>query len=286
MQNQMNEEHDLPKQSRRGLWLLSAGLIVTLTATAAGLFLLNPFSTSENNEILYLKADQMPYRVRPAENGGKDIPHQDSSFMGFLDGADNQSEGGEIISLQDMSPEPPPVKIQQAQPEKPQQIKSDTDKQTVTATPINGQDSPLQEQNEDKSQTALTAEKKGPSDKDTTKESKKTATDQKSATAETKIEDKKTANAPDSEDSIMQVQLAAFQSQEKAVTAAALLSEKHKSRLDGHQLQAIGVKKEDGAMFWRVMTRSMSVSSANELCNTLKRAGQDCILRKKNRPKP
>ena len=62
--------------------------------------------------------------------------------------------------------------------------------------------------------------------------------------------------------------------------AAALLSEKHKARLNGYILSANLIEKADGGKFWRVMTSQMPAQEAAAICDALKRAGQDCIVRK------
>lgn len=78
------------------------------------------------------------------------------------------------------------------------------------------------------------------------------------------------------------VQLAAFKNEGKAMQVAALLMNKHSSRLD--QI-SIGVTLHDAGeqgIFWRVVTDPMPRANANKLCNTLKSVGQDCILRSWN----
>ena len=74
-----------------------------------------------------------------------------------------------------------------------------------------------------------------------------------------------------------QIQIAAFQDQDKADTAAALLSQKHKARLNGHILSATIIQKADGGQFWRVMSEAMPAAEANAICDALKKAGQDCF---------
>ncbi len=71
-----------------------------------------------------------------------------------------------------------------------------------------------------------------------------------------------------------------FKPQKRADTAAALLSEKHKARLNGYTLSSNLIEKADGGKFWRVMTSPMPAAEAAAICDALKRAGQDCIVRK------
>ena len=71
-----------------------------------------------------------------------------------------------------------------------------------------------------------------------------------------------------------QIQIAAFQEQDKADTAAALLSQKHKTRLNGHILSATIIQKADGGQFWRVMSEAMPAAEANAICDALKKPGR------------
>ncbi len=79
---------------------------------------------------------------------------------------------------------------------------------------------------------------------------------------------------------LYRVQLAAFKNEQKAMQVAALLMEKHRSRLGQ---SSVGITLHDAAeqgIFWRVVTDPMPRGDASNLCKTLKSAGQDCILRK------
>ena len=84
----------------------------------------------------------------------------------------------------------------------------------------------------------------------------------------------------------MMVQLAAFLREDKAKTAAALLNQKHANRLRGHQLDVRSIKSTDGQVFWRVITDPIPKQDALSICDGLKRAGQDCIIRQTKAQKP
>ena len=84
----------------------------------------------------------------------------------------------------------------------------------------------------------------------------------------------------------MMVQLAAFRKEDKAKTAAALLNQKHADRLRGHQLDVRSIKSTDGQLFWRVITDPIPKQDALSICDVLKRAGQDCIIRQTKAQKP
>ncbi len=76
------------------------------------------------------------------------------------------------------------------------------------------------------------------------------------------------------------IQLAAFRNDEKAKEIASLLSEKHSSRLQGVRLQTMRLDTGSNGVFFRVVSAPMSRAEAENTCTKLRRAGQDCFLRK------
>jgi len=76
------------------------------------------------------------------------------------------------------------------------------------------------------------------------------------------------------------IQLAAFRSSEKAEEIANLLSEKHRSRLESIKLQTMRLDTGANGIFFRVVSPPLPRSVAETACNKLRRAGQDCFLRK------
>ena len=76
------------------------------------------------------------------------------------------------------------------------------------------------------------------------------------------------------------IQLAAFRSAEKAEEIANLLSAKHESRLDGINLQTMRLDTGSNGIFFRVISPPLPRAEAETACNNLRRAGQDCFLRK------
>lgn len=77
----------------------------------------------------------------------------------------------------------------------------------------------------------------------------------------------------------LMVQLAAFRDQANAEQAAALLSKKHQVRLSSLQLGIMPVDTGSSGIFWRVITEPLPAVDARYICDMLKSAGQDCILR-------
>ena len=80
------------------------------------------------------------------------------------------------------------------------------------------------------------------------------------------------------------IQLAAFRSAEKAEEIANLLSSKHGSRLDGVKLQTMRLDTGANGIFFRVVSPPLPRVEAETACSNLRRAGQDCFLRKFTAP--
>ena len=76
------------------------------------------------------------------------------------------------------------------------------------------------------------------------------------------------------------IQLAAFRSAKKAEEIASLLSAKHGSRLNGIKLHPVRLDTVSNGIFFRVVSPPMSRAVAETTCINLRRAGQDCFLRK------
>ena len=278
------------KSRRLFIFLGLTGLFI-VAGIVAVLMIMTPLSGE--GDVVYLQGDDTPYKVRPSEEGGQKIAHQDSRFMAFLDKGEDVGEEVEIISLNDNLPEPPPVQIEpeneagkeavaavdltNLSPEKDAAVQP-IETETVLATPLVDANEINSDADSGVAMTGQTAEPKiiaapVPTPKPENPAAKKPAS--KKPAKQRKLND------PDT--SMRQIQLAAFQSQNRADTAAALLSEKHKTRLKGYVLSANLITKADGGQFWRVMTGQISATEAAAICDALKKAGQDCILRKANK---
>jgi len=271
--------------SRLFLWLGGAGILI-LAALGIVFYVMPPLRDA--SDIVYLQANETPFKVRPSEEGGREIAHQDSRFMAYLDKGETETDEKEIIHLHEDLPEPPPVPIETEKPAQPALVQggepeiaaTDTknpknpEKQSVMATPL------VQEQTNN-----VPAEEK-PASTDDIPAANGQAEDNASPAVPVKrpVElaniRKKNNNQAQADAGWRQIQIAAFQDQDKADTAAALLSEKHKARLNGYVLSATIIQKADGGQFWRVMSKAMPAAEANAICDALKKAGQDCFLRK------
>ena len=269
--------------SRLLFWLGGAGIFI-LAALAVIFYVMPPLRDA--GDIVYLQADETPFKVRPSEEGGQKIAHQNSRFMSYLDQGEAETEEKEILHLNEDLPEPPPVLIEAEKPVDTASARAgaqglaaadmkNPEKQSVMATPL------AQAQTEI---PPVIADKPGSTDN--TLAANEQAEDGASLAVPIKrpVEldniQKKNNNKAKPDTTWRQIQIAAFQNQDKAHTAAALLSQKHKARLNGYVLSATIIQKADGGQFWRVMSEAMPAVEANAICDALKKAGQDCFLRK------
>ena len=237
-------------------------------------------------DIVYLQADETPFKVRPSEEGGQKIAHQNSRFMSYLDKGEAETEEKEILHLDEDLPEPPPVPIEA---EKPVDTALGTSGRARSGSCRYGKFGKAKRDGNTSGTGAnryppVTADK--PESTDNTPAANGQAEDKASPAVPVKrpVElvniQKKNNNKAKPDASWRQIQIAAFQDQNKADTAAALLSQKHKARLNGYVLSATIIQKADGGQFWRVMSEAMPAAEANAICDALKKAGQDCFLRK------
>jgi len=277
--------------SRLFLWLGGAGILI-LAALGMVFYVMPPLGDA--SDIVYLQADETPFKVRPSEEGGQKIAHQDSRFMAYLDKGETETEEKEIIHLHEDLPEPPPVSIETEKPAQP--APAQEGERAITAAGTKNPENPENSENPEKQSvmaTPLVQEQT-----DTAPAEAKPASPDDIPAANGQPEDKgspavpvkrpvelaniqkKNNNQALADAGWRQIQIAAFQDQNKADTAAALLSEKHKARLNGYVLSATIIQKADGGQFWRVMSQAMPAAEANAICDALKKAGQDCFLRK------
>ena len=233
-----------------------AGLIVAVgLAAAAGMYVTQILSDNAPVNVVVLKSDTTNFKVKPApQEESKDAGSQ-SSVMNMLDDLKSNKEEIEILSLKPDAPEMPEVPLEEAQQEKAQQEDA-------------AQEDAAQE---DASQDVAEAPKEEPSQAPKAEED---VTPKKRPIKPLVIENP-VANGPS-----MMVQLAAFRNQKKAEEVAALLTEKHKERLQGLTLGIMQADTGSSGVFWRVTTEPLPTEDARTLCSNMKRAGQDCIFRK------
>ena len=257
---------------------------------AAWIYIVQP---PPENSLVVLRADPTPFRVKPADGTQATIPNQDSTFMNLIDGNAEANQTSEVISLSDPAPEPPPVAVTKQKDETAElesennPVLQDADVQTQRLTLRAGTNN-KQSADEDVKTTD------GQFDTDSTQdnitspevEQKRSEVVDLTVALNTPAMPTPRPKMTKSDQVEMMVQLAAFRKEDKAKTAAALLNEKHADRLRGHQLDVRSIKSTDGQVFWRVITDPIPKQDALSICDGLKRAGQDCIIRQTKAQKP
>lgn len=287
--NDMSEQA-VVKTHKRGRWVVLAALLVGLPVGGWAVWSYLFYGQKDDN-LVVLRADPTPFRVKPAEGAQASVPNQDSTFMNLIDGTAEDNSQSEVISLSDPTPEPPPVPLPQAEPAETDAPDTDEPDEAVTADQTDQTD---QADQPDQIVTAKPAtapqaddaRKDNQSAAENTKVSPEDApTDLTASLVPPTAPKPRPAGAKDRRDWMM-VQLAAFREEDRARTAAALLNEKHKARLGGYSLGVSSVTSTDGQLFWRVITDALPKQDALSVCEELKRSGQDCILRQQKEQSP
>ena len=288
-----------------GIWLktLLFGVLAMGGITAAA-FILQPMLVTPSSDVALIKAEPGPFREKPKDPGGAKISHTDSTLMGMLGGVVDRDKNVEILKPPADVPEMPPLPetvdediviapapapvdhadaaaIVSGQTTKP-------DNMTVAASPAAGT----------ATADAVTAggaaggeagsEVSGTGAGDSRAAPQPAPAKTNDATPPPQVIPQSKPSAPAREKApkvegdvpLYLVQLAAFRNADTAREQAAMLGGKHKSRLDGVELGTMKVDAGENGVFWRVVTEPLERTNADTLCAALKRAGQDCILRK------
>ena len=238
-------------QTNKSKWAWFAfGAIVIALAAMVVVVVWPPLSLKTPTDVIVVKAIDGAIKVKPADPGGMTVPHQDLLVIDLLKsgGADT----GEVETLQPRAsaPEPPPISAG-----KTDSAAADPAPDSATPATPDAVDLPVAD-----SENAATIQKKT-----------------------VKAPSVKLAAKPaikESDGPVFVIQLAAFRNDDKAKEIASLLSEKHSSRLQGMRLQTMRLDTGSNGVFFRVVSAPMSRAEAENTCNKLRRAGQDCFLRK------
>lgn len=266
----------------RGLLVL---VFITIAAGAVTYFLMPIFLPADQNDVQIITAEEGPIKVKPDDVGGKAIKNQDSAVMSMI--ANNAKTDVDVENLRPLSsdPELPPVALAEEKANKAPETKPDN--ATVAVA-----DSKTESDNSTTSKTASVTSEPTDADNQTyaSKSSDKNLSDEQKPTSlipavKPAVKAKKQSNADKkkkakTDDPLYRVQLAAFRNADKAAEVASLLTEKHRTRLNDTILETSKIETKDNGIFWRIVTESLVREEADNLCTLLKRAGQDCILRK------
>lgn len=255
-------------------------VFITIVAGAVTYFLMPIFLPADENDIQIIAAPDGPIKVKPEDVGGKAINNQDSAVMSMIANTNKSDVAVENLRPLSSDPELPPVTLS---PE-PTKTASDSDVQADT---------------DNKSTDKIVATDKKPSisedktvaiesdNQTVSKENTELDKAPKSLIPKPKPEGKvkkpaspKKKKQLTTDDPLYRVQLAAFRNADKAAEVASLLTQKHRTRLNNIILETTKIETKDNGIFWRIVTETLARADADDLCTLLKRAGQDCILRK------
>ena len=240
------------------------GAIIGLFAViGVGFYIQQTISASAPVNVVVLKAENTSFKEKPKEQAASDDAGNRSSVMVMLDDMTKNKDDIEIISLNPESPEMPEVTVDSASESEIEDTTVPTANEDTAVKTANDSDVASVEKDDDSAD-----------DKSAT-----TAISNEAQPLKRPITPLVSKNAPTKGPSIM-VQLAAFRNQAKAEEVAALLTQKHKERLQGLSLGIMQADTGASGVFWRVTTEALPAEDATDLCNALKRAGQDCIFRK------
>lgn len=277
---------------RRGpRWLrtILIGLVVICGLGAAAI-IVPPMLLAPSADVALIKADPGPIKVKPAEPGGAKIPHQETTVMGMIGGIAQTDEDVEILRPPSVVPEMPPTTLPEAEtadePVAPKPAASEAETSGAEAGQSQGAAAqvaaPSATEGETKSGEAQLSgrEASGPA----------AAAGEDDGSSKVAAIEMPTAKpkppkriAVEGDDPLYLVQLAAFRDAAKAREQAGLLNGKHRDRLDGAELGTMKHDNGDDGVFWRIVSEPLPRVEADSICTALKRAGQDCILRKFDR---
>ena len=263
-------------------------VFITIAAGVVTYFLMPIFLPADQNDVQIISAPEGPIKVKPDDVGGEAIKNQDSAVMSMI--ANNSKPDIDVENLRPLSsdPELPPVTLseetKEPKAEPDSQIETDN-KTTMKVAPADVKSSdvedtspPLTSDNETVSNESSDAQKAPKSLIPATKPAGKPAG--KPADKPQKPAKAKQKQTPKTDEPLYRVQLAAFRNNDKAAEVASLLTQKHRTRLNDVILETTKIETKDNGVFWRIVTETLVRGDADNLCTLLKRAGQDCILRK------
>ena len=307
----MSDEEQQVSGVNWGWFVILASIIAIVGVTTY--FLLPSLISKTVTDITLVKAIDAPIKVKPLDPGGEAVDHQDLLVVDILKGGNKADDQTETLRPTSPSPEPPPVAevetAAKAVLEKPLATIEDKSKTDDKAT-INSGDKaakkPLQKAKVAPKSTTQTLAKaaagKDIASEDTTGAETKTATSKKVSPKPTKpaavkpaatSADKGTASkiekrviVIEGDEPLYMIQLAAFRNAEKATEIAKILSQKHKSRLQGVDLETMSVDTGSNGIFYRIVSAPLPRPDADKICGILRRSGQDCFLRKYSAPSP
>ena len=275
--------HAEERSGPRWLRTILIGLAVFCGLGAAAI-IIPPMMFEQDVDVALIKAEQGPFKIKPKDPGGATIPHQETTVMGMIGGLVESSAEVEILRPPSAVPEMPPTPDDGVQPQAvPEPVapegSAETQPAEETEPKAGGTPAPATPGPEKTSPVAETAS--GGALDNTTGSDNMADADTTVAIARPTSKPKPPKRVKlEGEDPLYLVQLAAFREVATAREQAGLLNSKHRARLDGAELGTMKSDSGDDGIFWRVVTEPLPRAEADRICAALKRAGQDCILRK------
>ena len=281
-----------PAAERRGLRWLRMVLIgfVVICGLGASVIIIPPMLFAPAVDVALIKTDPGPIKVKLADPGGAKIPHQETAVMGMIGGLAQSDENVEILRPPSVVPEMPPTLLPDAEtadePVAPEsalapvgEITVENGSPDVSAPQAN--DQPVGESGQ---QTTVVQQRESQAIAEQQVASGGSEEEQNAVVAVPTAKPKPPKRvAVEGDDPLYLVQLAAFRDAATAREQAGLLNGKHKDRLNGAELGTMKHVNNDDGVFWRVVSEPLPRVEADRICSALKRAGQDCILRKFDR---
>ena len=288
-------------EQRRPVWLklVVFGVMIVGGVALAAVFV-PQFLFSQTAEVALIRGDDAPFKVKPQDTGGAKIPHQETTVMGMLGGVSASNQDVEILTPPAAVPEMPPAPVTDSgsvavasEPALPTQVGSAPAAETKQPEPPQPVPSDGASSASEEKAVDLTVQQDERS-VDEGKQGAEAAQGNASAslmavpvqkpasTSGNNSNGRKISKQVDVEgdEPLYIVQLAAFREPGKAMEQAGLLGRSHAKRLNGVELGTMKIDTGDNGVFWRVVTEPLLRPEADALCAGLKRAGQDCILRK------
>ena len=241
-------------QTNKSKWAWFAfGVIVIALAAMVVVVVWPPLSLKTPTDVIVVKAIDGAVKVKPADRGGTTVAHQDLLVIDMLKSGVADTAEVETLQPRASAPEPPPISAEK------------TDSAAADPAP-------------DSAAPASPAAPDAPDEPDAGSEN--AAAIQKKTVKAPSVKPAAKPAIKQSDGPVFVIQLAAFRNDEKAKEIASLLSEKHSSRLQGVRLQTMRLDTGSNGVFFRVVSAPMSRAEAENTCTKLRRAGQDCFLRK------
>ena len=258
------------------LMVLLFGL-VAVGGLAAAAIIVPPMFLTPSSEVALIKATAEPFKEKPLDPGGAEIPHTDSTVMSMLGGLVEEDENVEILSPPADVPEMPPLPT--VDDVKPVVADDPTPPAGIVAgeTQAGEVDNKTQAASPEAPAVPVAEAEEAVSQVDNQTQGSEMAVPKSKPTPPKRV--KVMGDEP-----LYLVQLAAFRNAATAREQAGLLSGKHKMRLADVELGTMKVDAGENGIFWRVVTEPLARLDADALCAALKRAGQECILRKFTEP--